>query len=533
MILSSPFTAPQIPNVPLHEFVMKRFPAHGEELALIDAGSGHSLSFAQIADGARALSIGLVRRGLRCGEVFAIWLPNLPEYAIAFLGVSASGGVVTTVNPLYTAAECINQLRETRARFLLTIPMLVDKALEAKRDGAIEEVFVLGNASGAIPFDELLTIGGETPTPAIDPTKDLVALPCSSGTTGRAKAVMLTHRNLVAQLCQAEIMSGREDNDLAIAVLPFYHIYGMALILLLGLRCGRPLVSMPRFDLEHFLAAIQQYRITEAALVPPIIVALAKHPVVDKYDLSSLKRIGSGGAPLAKATERACADRLRCAISQGWGMTEMAGAGISHGRLETDSIRHGSVGQLWPGLEARVVDLDTAKDLGAGEPGELCVRGPNVTPGYLGQAEATATTIDQDGWLHTGDIAHFDADGYFYIVDRVKELIKYNAYQVAPAELEAVLVSHPAVADAAVIPTPDEESGEVPKAIVVLKAPASAEELMAYVAERVAPYKKVRLVEFIDSIPRSAAGKVLRRVLIERERARSTGSKVQSERGPA
>jgi acyl-CoA synthetase (AMP-forming)/AMP-acid ligase II len=523
MIVHSPYPPIAIPDVTLSEFVMERFRAHADQPALIDAASGRTLTFGQIAGGVRAMSAGLARRGFVKGDVFAVWLPNLPEYAIAFLGITSAGGVVTTVNPLYTAAECASQMRETGARFLLTIPQFVDKALEVKRDAGLEEIFVLGEAPGAAPFTQLLATGGEPPSPGLDPAHDLAALPCSSGTTGRAKAVMLTHRNLVAQLCQAELVFAPEDLDRpAIAVLPFFHIYGMVLILLLGLRRATPLVSMMRFELEPFLAAIEKYRIAQASLVPPIILALAKHPAVDKYDLSSLKRIGSGAAPLAKSTEEACAQRLSCVISQGWGMTELTGAGISHGRLEEGRIRHGSVGVPWPGLEARIVDVATGVELPSGERGELCVRGPNVTRGYLNQPEATASTIDADGWLHTGDVAYFDGEGYFYIVDRVKELIKYNAYQVAPAELEAVLVTHPAVADAAVIPSADPEAGEVPKAIVALKSPATPEELMAYVADRVAPYKKIRAVEIVDAIPRSAAGKVLRRVLIERERARSS-----------
>jgi acyl-CoA synthetase (AMP-forming)/AMP-acid ligase II len=519
VIVRSPYPDVDIPNVPMHEFVMERFAERRHKPAVIDAATGQSLTYGQIADGVRALSIGLARRGFKQGDVFAIWLPNLPEYAIALLGVNAAGGIVTTVNSLYTATECLNQMRDTKARYLLTIPRFVDKALEVKSACGIEEVFVLGEAAGATPFTTLLRPDGERPAPRLSPADDLVVLPCSSGTTGRAKAVMLTHRNLVAQLCQAQAMVEEAPNEVWIAVLPFFHIYGMVLILLFGLRSGIPLVAMPRFELEAFLDCIQKYRVTLAALVPPIVLALAKHPVVEKYDLSSLKRIACGGAPLGEATERACADRLHCEIAQGWGMTELSGAGISHGRLQHLAVKHGSVGVPFPGTQARIIDVGNGSELGVGERGELCVRGPNVTCGYLGQPEATAATIDADGWLHTGDVAYFDSDGYFYLIDRVKELIKYNAYQVAPAELEAVLAGHPAVADAAVIPSPDEAAGEVPKAIVMLKSPATAEELMAYVADRVAPYKKIRRVAFVDAIPRSASGKVLRRVLIERERS--------------
>jgi len=519
MIFRSPDPDPVIPPLSVPAYVMEHFGAAGDKPALIDGPSGRTLSYAQLGDGIRRMAVGLTKRGMNKGDVFAILLPNLPEYAIAFLGVAAAGGVVTTMNPLMTEAEIRHQLEDTGARWLLTISALAERARAAARGTAAGEIFSLDPAPGTLPFASLLAEDGPMPEVAIGPAEDLLVLPYSSGTSGLPKGVMLTHRNVVAQLCQAGMLASPEGDECAIAVAPFFHILGMVLILLIWLRRGARVVALPRFELELFLECIQKYRVNYASLVPPIVLALAKHPLVDKYDLSSLRWVSCGAAPLGGEIEQACAERLDRPVGQGWGMTEVSGAGCGSRMVEPVRIRRGANGLLWPGMEARIVDVATEADLGPGETGELLVRGPNVMKGYLNRPEANAATLLADGWMRTGDIAMFDADGYMTIVDRAKELIKYNAYQVAPAELEAVLVSHPAVAEAAVIPSPDEEHGEVPKAFVVLKDEASAEALMDYVAERVAAYKKVRKLVFVDAIPKSPAGKLLRRVLVEQDRA--------------
>jgi len=283
------------------------------------------------------------------------------------------------------------------------------------------------------------------------------------------------------------------------------------------LRNGATLVTMPRFDLEGYLALVQAHRATKAHLVPPIVLALAKSPLVERYDLSSLQLVNSGAAPLSAELAQAAAARVGCPVVQGYGMTESSP--VTH-VTPLDPARHrlGSIGPPVPNTECRIVDLSSGAELGPGEEGEVCVRGPQVMRGYLDDPEATAATVDPDGWLHTGDVGRADEDGYVVLVDRVKELIKYKGYQVAPAELEAVLLEHPAVAEAAVVGRPDEEAGEVPKAFVALAGDATAEELMAFVAERVAPYKKLRALEFVEEIPKSPSGKLLRRVLNERER---------------
>jgi acyl-CoA synthetase (AMP-forming)/AMP-acid ligase II len=523
MIQESPHEKLDFPEVTLTELLLARAERFPQKPALIDGPTGRTYTYGQWATLVRRAAAGLARRGLAKGDVLAIYSPNLPEYAIAFHAVSLAGGVNTTVNPLYTVDELTYQLRDSGARFLLTAPPFLDKALAAAREVGIPEVFVFGEAPGATPFAALLAqdlAGFEAPE--ISPGEDLVALPYSSGTTGLSKGVMLTHHNLVANVLQtaAAIPEVGEDETI-IAVLPFFHIYGLVVVLNLGLYHGATVVTVPRFELEPFLDTLVKYGVTFASVVPPIVLALAKHPVVGGYDLTKLRMIFSGAAPLSEALAQACADRLGCRVFQGYGMTETSP--VTHMcPADTERAKLGSVGVPLPNTECRIVDLTSGASLGPDEPGEICIRGPQVMKGYLSRPDATAAMIDGEGWLHSGDIGYVDRDGHLFIVDRVKELIKFKGLQVAPAELEAVLLTHPAVADAAVIPSADEEAGEVPKAFVVLRDAADAadpEEILAYVAARVAPYKRIRRLEFVELIPKSAAGKILRRVLVERERS--------------
>jgi acyl-CoA synthetase (AMP-forming)/AMP-acid ligase II len=490
----------------------------GERPALIDGPSGRTLSYARLAESVRAGAAGLAERGFGKGDVFAHFAPNLPEYAVAFHAVASVGGVNTTANPLLTADELARQLRDCGARLLVTVPDRLDTARAAAEEADVEEILVYGEADDATPFASLLQATGEPPEVAIDPANDLVALPYSSGTSGLPKGVMLTHRNLVANICQTIAHQRLREDERVIAVLPFFHIYGLVVLMNIPLYRGATIVTMPRFDLREFLRVIQDYRITRAWVVPPIVLALAKQPLVDEFDLSSLEFMLSGAAPLSAELQLACSKRLGCHMQQGYGLTETSPTTHS---VPDDVAGQmlGSIGPAVPNTECRVVDVLTGEDAPAGEPGELCIRGPQVMKGYLNDPEATARTIDPDGWLHTGDVARVDDHGSVRIVDRVKELIKYKGYQVAPAELEGLLLTHPAIADAAVIGLPDEDAGEIPKAFVVPSGPLTPEEVTAFVAEHVAPYKKVRAVELVDEIPKTPSGKVLRRVLIERERA--------------
>jgi acyl-CoA synthetase (AMP-forming)/AMP-acid ligase II len=522
MIFRAPEPPVSIPAVALTPFLLASAAARGAAPALIDGPSGRTLTFEGWASGVRRVAAGLARRGLRKGDVLAILSPNLPEYALAFHGVALAGGVNTTMNPLYTVAEIQQQLRDSRARYLVTVPPFLAKAKEAAAGTEVREIFVFGNreeVGDATPFADLTVSDDATPEVPIDPARDLVALPYSSGTTGLPKGVMLSHRNLVANTLQSASVLHIGPGDVVLGVLPFFHIYGMVVIMNLALYKGATIVTLPRFDFEQCLEVLQRYRITFANIVPPLVLALAKHPLVDRYDLSALHTIFSGAAPLGEPLARAAHERLGCAVLQGYGLTETSP--VTHATRHTDPHpKLGGIGPPIPNTEAKIVDVETGRDLDPNQEGEICIRGPQVMQGYLNRPDATTAMIDAEGWLHTGDIGYADPQGCFFVVDRVKEMIKYKGMQVAPAELEAVLLSHPAVADAAVIPLDDEEAGQVPKAFLVLRAEVASDEICRFVAERVAPHKKLRAVEITDQIPKSASGKILRRVLIERERGR-------------
>lgn len=519
MIFNGPYPRVTIPEIPLTQFVLRRAVELADKPALIEGPTGRVITYSELAQSISSVAASLAERGFKKGDVFGILSPNIPEYAIIFHAVASLGGINTPINPLYTEQEIAHQLKDAGARSLVSGEQFLDKALESAKVAQIEEVFVFGEAEGATPFASLLQGDGIVPEVELNPREDLVALPYSSGTTGLPKGVMLTHYNLVANICQMEGLDYFTEDDTLICVLPLFHIYGLVVILNMGLYTGATIVTMPRFELEAFLKAVRDYGVTLAHLVPPIVLALSKSPIVDNYELSKLKMIFSGAAPLDESLTRACMERLNCGIRQGYGMTETSP--VTHSSpADPAQVKFGSVGTAAPNTECKIVDLTTGEPLGPNKEGELCVRGPQIMKGYLNRPEATAATIDSENWLHTGDIGYADNDGHFFIVDRAKELIKYKGFQVPPAELEALLLTHPAIADAAVIPCPDEEAGEVPKAFVVLRGAATPEEIMEFVEERVAPYKKLRFVEFTDKIPKSASGKILRRMLVQAERER-------------
>ncbi len=386
----------------------------------------------------------------------------------------------------------------------------------------VTKIFVIGKAEGAISFETLFASAPLATAVPIDPSEDVAALPYSSGTTGFPKGVMLTHRNLVAMLRQLEATAPFATDDTMICVVPMYHLYGLHVVANQGLSRGATIVTLPRYDLGQFLEALEKYEVTIAPLVPPLVLALARAQQIEHHDLSRLRLIHCGAATLDNQIAEACSARLSCQIRYGYGLTEVSP--LSHASL-ANQLKHkpGSVGYCLPNTECKIIDFTSGAELGPDEQGEICVRGPQVMKGYLGNPAATAEMIDAEGWLRTGDVGYCDDSGRLFVIDRIKELIKTNGRQVAPAELEAILLTHVAIAEAAVIPAADEQAGEVPKAFVVLRDGASADavdEIMEFVASRVAPYKRIRSVEFVREIPKSPAGKVLRRVLVERERER-------------
>ncbi len=529
MVIKSPTPDVVIPDVGVYEFVFGALaPDELDRIAIVDGTSGATTSYGQLREQVLAIAGGLAARGIRPGDVVALHAPNTPAFAAAFHGIVRAGGVVTPINAVYTADEIDFQLRDSGAKLLLTVsPLLVNAGPGAEKAGfATTQVIVLDGADGYASLKDLLSTGSPAPDVTIDPAKDLATLPYSSGTTCKPKGVMLTHRNLVANVVQSNPYIELLPEDVVIAFLPFTHIYGLTVLLNIALARRAELVTMPRFDLPQFLSIIQDRKVSAAFIAPPVAVALAKHPLIDEFDLSSLRFVMSGGAPLDGRLADSVAARLATNVFQGYGMTEMSPVSHVIPQARPD-IDRGTIGLLVPNSEMRIVDIVTGEDVevpaeGLSEPGELLVRGPQIMAGYLNNPEATAATIEPDGFLHTGDIAQVDARGVVVIADRLKELIKYKGHQVPPAELEALLLTHQQVADAAVIGVLDEEAGEIPKAFIVRQAGSELTEadLIAWVTERVAPYKKIRAVEFIDVVPKSSSGKILRKDL----RVRDTGA---------
>lgn len=476
-----------------------------DEPVMIDGPSGRSLTAAHLEDGIRRLAGGLAARGIGPGTTVAIMAPNCPEYAIVFHGALYAGATVTTINPTYTAPEVRHQLADSGATLLFTVTPFLDTARTAAEGTGITAITTLDALADWMGAPQ----PSQTP---VDVETHTAVLPYSSGTTGLPKGVMLTHRNLVVNVDQAAGILDVRPGDWTVAFLPFFHIYGLTALMNLHPAFGAGVITMPRFDLELFLTLVTAHRTRQIFCAPPVVVALAKHPMVDQFDLSCVDRLFSGAAPLGGEVADAVGHRLGAMAVQGYGMTEMSP--MSHA-IPPGTTRAGSVGLTAPNTECRLVDPETGLDAAPGGEGELWVRGPQVMKGYHNNPQATSATLTPEGWLRTGDLAAIDDEGFVYIRDRVKELIKVSGFQVAPAELEAELLTHPAVADCAVIGKPDETAGEVPVAFVVLQKGAEADPapIMAHLAGKLATYKQLRAVHFVDTIPKSPSGKILRRLL--------------------
>lgn len=514
-----------IPDVGLYEYLYGSLsPDDEDRVAVVDLAGGTETSYATLRSHVDSVAGWLSRNGVRKNDVVALHCPNSVEFIVAAHAVWRLGAVLTLVPLLASPSSVAEQIRSSHAVMLMTLAGLGDGGEEAVELAGLptDKLIQLDTSRG---LTQMVAERSAPPAVHFDPAVQVAALPYSSGTTGMPKGVRLTHRNLVANMAQVENSGPITRDDVVFGVLPFFHIYGLTALANMTLRLRAQLLTVPRFELGTFLRNHEKHGVTFTFIAPPVAVALAKHPDVDKYDLSSLRGVLSGAASLDEELAHAVEKRLGITVQQGYGLTESSP--VTHLNLDRE-LSAGSIGRPVANTEHKIVDLDNQQEipLPTGDErsaaGELWVRGPQVMDGYLNAADATRDALPGDGWLRTGDLACQGSGGEVYILDRIKELIKYKGYQVPPAELEALLLTHDDVADAAVVGAEDADGTEIPKAFVVVRDAVdhfgdASDELrdgiLGFVADRVEPYKKIRALEFVTQIPKSATGKILRREL--------------------
>lgn len=529
-IIKSPYGPVTYPEITIHDYIWQTLQNYSNLTALQCGITGKKYTYSQVRDYSNYVARSLLNMGIQPGDVVALVLPNLPETPIVFLGCLEAGIIITTVNPIYTADEIYKQLVSSDSKAVITSSALlsnvetaVNKAIPNSKIIVIDD-FVKPIPDGVISFENLITKGKSLPgVPTRQWSPDDVAiLPYSSGTTGLPKGVMLTHRNIVSNI---EMLKSSVDKDMFRSsegsfqeilpvVIPMYHIYGMSSIFLARLSVGSKLITLPKFMPELYIKVLEENEISIMPLVPPIVMFLSSSKLVQKKHIENVKYIFSGAAPLSKDDverfyNKFGLDPNKIRFCQGYGLTESSPVAF----FEKTSIKFSSIGKPVSGCDARLVDPVTKKDVdSAGQTGELWIRGPHIMKGYWKNQKATDETVI-NGWLRTGDIAYYDEDLDFYITDRLKELIKVKGFQVAPAELEALLRTHPNVEEAGIVGIPNERYGEVPKAFVVLKNPdtTKAEEIQNFVKGKVSEFKELRGgVQFIDCLPKNPSGKILR-----------------------
>lgn len=509
-------------HLPLHSYCFENISKFSSRPCVIDGATGDIYTYADVELTARRVGAGLHKMGIKQGEVIMLLLQNCTEFVFAFLGASYIGATSTTANPFYMPAEIEKQAKASKCRLIITQACYSEKAMSFAEENDVKVMCIDTPPEGCLHFSELTNADeADLPTVKINPD-DVVALPYSSGTTGLPKGVMLTHRGQVTSVAQQ--VDGDNPNlyfhseDVILCVLPLFHVYSLNSVLLCALRVGAAILIMQKFEIIKLLELINKYKVTIAPFVPPIVLAIAKSPVVDEYDLSSIRTVMSGAAPMGKELEDTVRAKLPNAkLGQGYGMTE-AGPVLAMCLAfakEPFEIKSGSCGTVVRNAQMKILDPDTGVSLPRNQPGEICIRGHQIMKGYLNDPEATERTIDKEGWLHTGDIGYIDDDDELFIVDRLKELIKYKGFQVAPAELEAMLIAHPYVSDAAVVSMKDEAAGEVPVAFIVRSngSKITEDEIKQYISKQVVFYKRIYRVFFVETIPKAPSGKILRKDL--------------------
>ncbi|XP_018306977.1 4-coumarate--CoA ligase 1 [Mycetomoellerius zeteki] len=527
-IIMSPYGEVSYPETLIHEFVWNNSENYPNHIALECGINGKKYTFAQAKDATSYIGRSLRNMGLKKGDVVAIVAPNFPDTILSFLGTLSGGFIVTTVNPMYTVEEMMTQLLKVNAKAIITSISVASTALAAKRACLSHETpFIViddkigSMPEGSIPFSDLITRGKSLPPVNQDRTcDDIAVLPFSSGTTGLPKGVMLRHRNLVSNIMMVQSsidifrFPTNTFQEVIPAMLPFFHIYGMNAQILPRLSFGAKIITIPKFVPETFIDVLEKNKVTALFCVPPIVLFLTASPLVKKHHFDHIHLIMSGAAPLAKTDvdrfyEKYNIDSKICEFRQGYGLTETGPVDF----IECGE-KYSSIGHNIASCQVRLVDITTKKDISTnGQTGELWVKGPHIMKGYLNDEDATKNVLTEDGWLKTGDIAYYDEDFDFYITDRLKELIKVKGFQVPPAELEALLRTHPDVEEAAVIGIPHERYGEVPKAFVVVKESkkSTEEDIKNFIKGKVSEYKQLRGgITFVDNIPKNPSGKILR-----------------------
>jgi acyl-CoA synthetase (AMP-forming)/AMP-acid ligase II len=501
----------------LHNVILDACQRCPQKIAVVDSSCNRRLSYAEYGELVERLARGFVSAGVRPGEVIAIYLPNCWEFCVAYHAATLAGAIPTLLNPSYREREVRHQLENSGAALLITDSPLLEgislAGLPLRRIYSTRQP-----APECESFASLLTSSSAFPQPEQPSNETIAALPYSSGTTGLPKGVMLSHHNLVANVFQfvGPHASALSHADVILCFLPLYHIYGLNVVLNPCLTLGATLVLMPRFNVPQLLGLLTTEAVSMMPLVPPALNALTQAAEAGQFPAEHLLRwVKSGAAPLAPDLARRFRDLTGVLVCQGYGMTEASP--VTHvGYLQPDLYRPESIGQPLCQTYCRVID-EHGSDSSADEPGELVMRGPQFMLGYWKDPQATASVL-RDGWYWSGDVVRRDADDFFYVLDRRKEMIKYKGFPVAPAEVESVLLEHPAVRDCGVVGRPDAAAGEIPVAFVILRDGFSPgrileEDLGAFVADRLTRYKQPREIHFVESIPKTLSGKILRREL--------------------